>query len=88
MCLGEPYELHFYEPRYRMLIAQVMQDYPEEAKNGGHIANPPVFVHANRGLSPTMPATLVQVMRCEIFPDGRANVQLMPQAVRVLLSLF
>ena len=87
MCLGEPYELHFYEHRYRLLIADVMRGYPEEAKHGGHIQNPPCFVHANRGpLAPTTPATLVQVVRCEIFPDGRADVLLMPTAVR--LSLY
>ena len=84
MCLGEPYELHFFEPRYRLLIAEVMKGYPESAKSGGRIQNPPIFVHANRGpLAPTTPATLVEVVRCEIFPDGRADVVLMPKAVRV-----
>lgn len=82
MCLGEPYELHFYEPRYRLLIAEVMRDHPEEAKQGGHIENPPCFVHANRGCQETNPGTLVQVQRCEVFPDGRADVLLLPKAVR------
>ena len=85
VCLGEPYSVHFYEPRYRLLIAEVMRDYSDEAKHGGHIGNhnPPCFVHANRGpLAPTTPATLVQVVRCEMFPDGRADVVLLPKAVR------
>lgn len=82
VCLGEPYSLHFFEPRYRYLIAEIMRDFPEEAKHGGRIDNPPCFLHANRGpLAPTTPVTLVQVIRCEMFPDGRADVLLMPTAV-------
>jgi hypothetical protein len=64
------------------MIANLMRDYPEQAKRGGRIHNPPVFVHANRGpLAPTTPATIVEVVRCEIYPDGRADVQLLPKAV-------
>ena len=63
-----------------------MRDYPEEAKHGGHIKNPPCFVHANRGpLAPTEPATLVEVVRGDIFEDGRADVMLMPKAVSNLV---
>eukprot|EP00522_Entomoneis_paludosa_P013851 CAMPEP_0172447676 /NCGR_PEP_ID=MMETSP1065-20121228/6941_1 /TAXON_ID=265537 /ORGANISM="Amphiprora paludosa, Strain CCMP125" /LENGTH=350 /DNA_ID=CAMNT_0013199039 /DNA_START=252 /DNA_END=1304 /DNA_ORIENTATION=- len=87
VTLGEPYGLHFFEPRYRALIAQVMKDQPPEAKCGGRVlmgqdnASDPIFIHANRGpLEPTTPATLVRVQRCEIFPDGRANVELLPIA--------
>lgn len=83
VCLGEPYSLHFFEPRYRRLIADILCDYPDEARHGGHIRDPPYFLHANRGpLAPTTPATLVQVVRCEMFADGRADVILMPTAVR------
>jgi hypothetical protein len=71
------------------MIAAIMDDYPIDAKTGGHIRNPPVFVHANRGpLSPTTPATLVQVVRCEIFADGRADVVLLPTAYTWIEKLW
>lgn len=64
------------------MIAELMRHQPDEAKRGGRIRNPPVFVHANRGpLAPTTPATLVEVVRCEIFEDGRADLLLLPKAV-------
>jgi hypothetical protein len=85
MKLGHPYGLHFFEPRYRRLIADVMAPFPVEARQGGPITceegqNPPVFIHAN--VHPVMrssPAFLVQVVRCRIYPaDGRADVFLLP----------
>lgn len=77
--LGEIYGLHFFEPRYRLLIAEVMQNQPESAKNGGRIPNPVYFLHANRGtLDPATPALLVKVVQCEIYGDGRADVLLLP----------
>lgn len=79
--LGEPYGLHFFEPRYRLLIAEVMQGQPPSAKHGGRIVGSPTFIHANRApLAPTSPAVLVEVVRCELYPDGRADVLLLPTA--------
>jgi len=80
--LGEPYALHFFEPRYRLLIAEVMRDQPNTAKNGGRVqGDDAMFIHANRTpLAPTTPATLVQVIRCQMYPDGRADVVLVPKA--------
>ena len=90
VALGQPYSLHFFEPRYRVLIAEVMKHQPEEAKRGGRIVgDSAVFIHANRGpLAPTTPATLVQVLSCEIFDDGRANVVLLPIAYVWLEKLW
>jgi len=79
--LGEAYGLHFFEPRYRLLIHDVMADQPEEARRGGRVRGEAMFVHANRA-PPTRsaPAVLVRVLRCEIYGDGRADVLLMPCA--------
>jgi hypothetical protein len=80
--LGQPYALHFFEHRYRILIAEVMHHQPLSAKQGGAIDYSlplPDFLHANvMPLAPTTPAVIVRVMRCEIFPDGQADVLLVP----------
>jgi hypothetical protein len=77
--LGQTYGLHFFEPRYRLLIAEVMRGQPLEARNNGPIQIPAYFVHANHGpLEPTIPAVMVQVVKCRIYPDGRADVLLLP----------
>jgi hypothetical protein len=77
--LGQTYGLHFFEPRYRLLIAEVMRGQPVEARNGGPIQTPVHFVHANHGpLEPTIPAVMVKVVECLIYPDGRADVMLLP----------
>ena len=59
-----------------------MKDQPPEAKRGGRlVGDSSMFIHANHGpLARTTPATLVQVLSCEIFHDGRANVVLLPVA--------
>lgn len=79
VTLGESYGLHFFEHRYRLLISDVMRDQPKAARQGGPISDPVYFVHANQApLEPTVPAVLVQVTECYIFPDGRATVTLLP----------
>jgi hypothetical protein len=77
--LDEPYALHLFEPRYRILLADVMRDQPESAKSGGAIVGTPYLIHANRTpLVPTTPALLVQLLSCTMYPDGRADVLLVP----------
>lgn len=84
--LGNAFGLHFFEPRYRFLIAEVMRDWPDEARLGEHIqALPdgrfPTFVYAHTApLAPTSPACLVQVKNCVIHGDGTADVMLLPVA--------
>jgi hypothetical protein len=73
------YGLHFFEPRYRLMIAEVMQSHSHEARNGGQVRGTALFIHANRApLAPSSPAVLVQVRSCQIYPDGRADVFLAP----------
>jgi hypothetical protein len=78
--LGESYTLHISEPRYRLLISQVMKDQPPEAFAGGPVAGEVMFLHANRNpLAPKTPAVLVQLVRCQMHADGSANVILLPR---------
>lgn len=113
--LGVEYGLHFFEPRYRLLISEVMSGYPVNARRGQRIApvipdilpstNPvrdervkfdllnflekhessiqkyqvPTFIHAHQPpVAPNTPATIVQVVHCQIAADGRADVFLKP----------
>jgi hypothetical protein len=79
--LGEPYALHFSEPCHRVLIAEVMRDFPDDARQGGHIGTTdsrsnkvPLFLHANRDpLAPATPAVVVQVLRCQIQDADHQN---------------
>lgn len=120
--LGDDYGLHFFEPRYRLLISEVMSAYPVSARRGD-LVRPvlpglypvdgrahgqrvmdddikaslldlleknaqllgehylPTFIHAHQSpLRPNVPATIVQVSRCAISPDGSADVLLSPMA--------
>jgi hypothetical protein len=95
MVLGRSYGLHFFEPRYRRLIADVMAPFPVEARQGGPIEcaqgqSPPLFIHAN--VHPVMRSSiafLVQVVRCRIYPaDGRADVFLLPIAYLRIETLW
>jgi hypothetical protein len=82
--LGHTFGLHFFEPRYRLLIAEVMRGWPELARHGATIVARadgrfPTFVYAHVApLAPGTPACLVQVRQCVIHRDGSADVLLVP----------
>lgn len=88
--LGQPIGLHFFEPRYRLLIAEVMSNYPESARQGqpihevlaasnGDITDYPTFVYGHTSpLTRGSPGVLVHVVQCLIHPDGTADVHLLP----------
>jgi len=118
--LGSPYGLHFFEPRYRVMIAEVMATYPVGARRGERIhpvvpglfppeqqrgrtvmdgdikanlldlleknestlatCHYPTFIHAHQSLRRNTPAAIVQVLQCDIQPDGSADVFLRPLA--------
>jgi hypothetical protein len=80
VVLGEAYSLLIFEPRYRILIAEVMKDQPAEALAGGPVQGEPIFLHANRNpLAPKTPAVLVQIVRCQLHADGSADIICMPR---------
>jgi hypothetical protein len=92
VSLGEPYGLHLFEPRYRLMIHDLMErcDNPEQARNGAKIrprredgmVQPPLLIHACRGarLGEGEMACLVQVVYCQTYEYGTADVQLLPVA--------
>lgn len=82
---GRPFGLHFFEPRYRRLIGEVMAPYPEEFRNGrvtsleNGITSPPTFIYGNRSpLKRSQAAIIVQVVQCFIRDNGAADVFLLP----------
>lgn len=93
--LGEIYGLHLFEPRYRIMIRELLQSCgnPEEAGNGQEIVDgikfvdgisvnqPPYLIHACLGgLGPGELACLVQLVWCSTYEYGTADVQLLPVA--------
>lgn len=84
--IGRDFGIHFFEPRYRRLIRQVMAPYPEKFKRGeditlenGLIGKPPTFIYAHKSpLKRGTVACVVQVTHCSIHQDGRADVALIP----------
>jgi hypothetical protein len=90
--LGQVYGLHLFEPRYRIMMHELMQatENPEAASTGGPIlptvqggmVTPPMLIHANLGtrLVPGEHACLVQVLHCNTYGHGQADVQLLPVA--------
>lgn len=85
--LGDPFSLHFFEPRYRLLISEVMAPYHVRFRRGEPICLDsqhrqfPRFIYANHSpLQPTTPACIVEVRQCLIHPNGTADVHLTPTA--------
>jgi hypothetical protein len=91
LTIGEPFGLHLFELRYQILVAEAMQNQPASARRGGPIdpsRTPPVFIHAHKlPFRPNTPAVIVRILRCEIYPDGRADVILVPVAPIWLKSI-
>lgn len=85
MRLGEEFGLHFFEPRYRLLIAEVMENWPSAIRGEPIVAdkygNFPSFIYVNyNSVAPSSRAFIVHVRQCYIHPGGRADVLLMPVA--------
>ncbi|KAG7358480.1 hypothetical protein IV203_015069 [Nitzschia inconspicua] len=90
--IGQLYGLHLFEPRYRIMMHDLMQatEDPVTSMSGGTIrptvrdglVTPPLLIHANLGsrLAPGESACLVQVVQCTTYEQGQADVQLLPVA--------
>jgi hypothetical protein len=87
--IGELYGLHLFEPRYRVMVHDLIMgcENPMEAANGGKIRigrqdgvfQPPLFIHACLGrAAPGELACLVQLVWCQIYEHGSADVRLLP----------
>ena len=74
--IGHAFGLHFFEPRYRLLIRTVMEGH---TANGEPMVDGPMFIYAHTApLAPTSVACVVQVQQCFIYEDGSADVTLVP----------
>lgn len=92
--IGQRYGLHLFEPRYRIMMHDLLQATgdPQSSSQGGSIrptiaerngmVTPPLLIHANLGsrLAPGENACLVQVVHCQMYEQGEADVQLLPVA--------
>jgi hypothetical protein len=64
--LGEPYQLALSSPTYLYMIHQLLlKEESHEARHGAPISRSVYFVHANRDLAPTSPATVVRIQSCQ-----------------------
>jgi hypothetical protein len=90
ITIGNEFGIHFFEPRYRTLIGEVMSPYPNSFKNGdpitpdtSHLYHPtnlyPSFIYANKSpLKRGTSACIVEVRQCVIHHNQTADVFLMP----------
>lgn len=75
--------LRLFEPRYRLLIREVMADSPTEHRMGEEIPGPnyPNFIYANNTpIGVSTPAVIVQVKQCFMHLNGVADIVIMPAA--------
>ena len=88
VSIGQSFGLHFFEPRYRLFISEVLAPYPVAFRRGDPIQlegsghrHYPKFIYANHSpLERGAPAVIVEVRQCLINPNGTADVFLCPTA--------
>mmetsp|Transcript_37390 Transcript_37390/g.112021 ORF Transcript_37390/g.112021 Transcript_37390/m.112021 type:complete len:581 (+) Transcript_37390:278-2020(+) len=80
---GEQTRLHLFEPRYKLLIKEVMEGRSARDKSGKPLnargVPRPRFIYVSGISSPIVPgdpALIVEVVKCKIHRDGRADVNL------------
>ena len=82
--LGEPFWIHFFEPRYRLMISELLENESDEVKRGEKMVKcDALFLHASTASWPqkllgAKIAGLMRIKRCENMADGRANVEMVP----------
>eukprot|EP00526_Cylindrotheca_closterium_P015776 CAMPEP_0113603948 /NCGR_PEP_ID=MMETSP0017_2-20120614/1541_1 /TAXON_ID=2856 /ORGANISM="Cylindrotheca closterium" /LENGTH=260 /DNA_ID=CAMNT_0000512355 /DNA_START=36 /DNA_END=814 /DNA_ORIENTATION=+ /assembly_acc=CAM_ASM_000147 len=88
--LGEPYGLHLFEPRYRIMVRDLLEssgNYNAATEQAGadltseeNGRKPPLLIHACLGgrLGPGEYACLVQLVHCTLYDYGTADVMLLP----------
>lgn len=80
-----PVGFQFFEPRYRRLIWDLMEPFPNEFRRGripnaeNGISDPPKFLFAHRSpLKPGIVACIVHILHCNINPNGTATLEVVP----------
>ncbi|GFH53679.1 hypothetical protein CTEN210_10155 [Chaetoceros tenuissimus] len=89
---GRRIGLHFFEPRYRRLIREVMNRFPANYRQGENLDNVPRrprFIYAHRSpLAKNQVALVVEVAKCIIYEDGTADVELDPVEHVHIIGLY
>lgn len=87
--IGEPIHLHLFEPRYRILVRELVEGYDMDDFGNVSLSAEarlpkskfPKFVYAYQGtIGYRSPACVVELQQCTIYGDGRADVTLVPCA--------
>ena len=81
--LLQKWNLHLYEPRYRFMISQIMQNRSVHDKSGNWISPPgrPRFLISSGLTAPLVvgdPVFVVEILRCKLQKNGRAMVAIKP----------
>jgi len=86
ITIGEELSLRLFEPRYRLMIAEVMSGRSDRERQGFPISTPrPRFLFACRSDSFRRAVTcIVEVRRCLIRQDGIADVEIVPISWAIL----
>ena len=87
--IGEEINLRLFEPRYRLMINEVLMGRSERERKGFPTTNPrPRFLFANRsGTWRKDVACVVEVRRCLIRRDGIADISIVPIQWAILTEL-
>ena len=90
VVLNEPYGLHLFEYRYRYMMLNLMRQHANVVRQANAPTStstraqllqqyPMYFIHANRGnVRRSEMAVIVQVLQCDLHPDGRADIVVKP----------
>eukprot|EP00553_Chaetoceros_curvisetus_P014702 CAMPEP_0204644962 /NCGR_PEP_ID=MMETSP0718-20130828/1847_1 /ASSEMBLY_ACC=CAM_ASM_000674 /TAXON_ID=230516 /ORGANISM="Chaetoceros curvisetus" /LENGTH=362 /DNA_ID=CAMNT_0051666675 /DNA_START=87 /DNA_END=1175 /DNA_ORIENTATION=+ len=90
VSLGILQSLLFFEPRYRMLISEVMKGRKKKYHQGHPLSAPRprfIFAHTGQVLRPGLSAFVVEVCRCRMLDGGRAHILIKPVERVKLISV-
>ena len=89
VSIDASYGLHFFEPRYRLMMIEIMQAYPRGYSFGlpCNCLKKPKFFYAFHGrVTPGSEVAIVEVEQCFTHPDARADVLLTIKAFARILN--
>jgi len=89
--LGYVFQLHLFEPRYRLLIKEVMAGRPASENNGMRISSLPkptfLFCYGPQPIKPGSPGCIVEIRRCVLQYNGTAEILVVPKHFVVIEEL-
>lgn len=88
--VGEEISIRLFEPRYRLLIKEIMAGRPDQERNGYPLSMPrPKFLFACRSDTWRKTVTcVVEVRRCQIRRDGIADITIVPISWTIMKKLW